>query len=182
MAKRKKKRGNPALLWLGLLGLAVLGVLTYYAANQPNPQSRPAEGSGAPIQKHVAPKPPAQAVTVLVPEFVNGELRFKEIREQVAPGQPPEVFAVNAFLKETGFVPPKARAVSVTVDRGLATVTFTPEFEATYGTEDEQTLVNGILKALGQFKNIQKVSMRVGGHPLDTLGSIDLSEPQDVIR
>lgn len=182
MAKGKRNRGNPGLLWLGFLGLAVLGVLTYYAANQPSPRGGSGKTVAADIQKPARPEPPAPSVTVLVPEFVNGELKFKETRQTVAPGEAPEVFAVNAFLKETGFVPPKAKAVSVTVERGLATVTFTPEFQTTYGTEDEQTLVNGILKALGQFKNIDKVSMRVGGQPLDTLGSIDLSEPQDVIR
>ncbi len=182
MAKSKKKKGNPGLLLLGLVGLAIVGGLAYYVVNLP--KGGPSSGSDAPpLRKDNASKPlTGEEVKVLTPSYKDGELTFKESTQSSASGESREVFAVNAFLKEAGIVPAAARAVSVSVKGGLAEVTFTKEFEATYGTEDEQTLVNGILKTLGQFKSIEKVTFRVGDHSLDTLGSIDLTEPQPVLR
>jgi len=182
MAKSKKKKGNPGLLLLGLVGLAIVGGLAYYVMNLP--KSGPSLGSDAPSVRNETPNKPSKSeqVKVLTPAYKDGELTFSESTQESASGESPEVFAVNAFLKEAGIVPSGARATSVKIKDGIAAVTFTKEFETTYGTEDEQILVNGILKTLGQFKSIKKVSFRVGDHALDTLGSIDLTEPQPVLR
>lgn len=182
MAKSKKKKGNPGLLLLAAVGLAIVGGLTYYVVNLP--KRGPSSNSDAPIAINQNASKPSKGedVKVLTPSYKDGELTFKESTQAATSGESREVFAVNAFLKEAGIVPAGARAVSVNVKDGLAEVTFSKEFETTYGTEDEQTLVNGILKTLGQFKSIDKATFRVGDHALDTLGSIDLTEPQPVLR
>jgi len=182
MAKSKKNKGNPGLLLLGLAGLAIVGGLSYYVANQPKPEASPSKEPQSRVERPAPIQQPGEPVTVFTPEYSQGELKFKETRQAAEPGQSKEAYAINAFLKQTGFVPANAKVLSVSVQNGLATVTFSEAFETTYGTEDEQTLVNGILKTLGQFKEIRKVVFKVGSHSLDTLGSIDLTEPQDVIR
>lgn len=182
MAKKKKQSRNLGLLVLALVGLAIVGGLTYYAANLPKMPAKPSEPLVESVNQPDQTNHPSEPVKVLKPAYKDGELTFSETTQNSGTGEAREVFAVNAFLKETKFLPSGARAESVAVKNGLAEVTFTKEFETTYGTEDEQTLVNGILKTLGQFKEIEKVAFKVDGHALDTLGSIDLSEPQPVIR
>jgi hypothetical protein len=92
------------------------------------------------------------------------------------------VFAVNEFLTQAAFLPKGARLVSARVHDGLAELDFSPEVAKTYGTDDERTLVNGILTAVGQFPEIKSATFLSGGKPIDSLGNIDLSEPQPVQR
>jgi len=170
------------LLGFALVGLAIVGGLTVYVANLPKIEPARMRSTTAQARLSAPDASSGTRVVVLMPEYVQGQLTFKETLQSVALGESPEVFAINAFLKNTGIVPVSAKAVSVAVSDGMATVVFSKEFETTYGTEDEQTLVKGILTTLGQFHNIKKVAFKIGDHSLETLGSIDLSEPQDVIR
>jgi len=94
----------------------------------------------------------------------------------------PMVFAVNNYLDKLPMVKKEARARKCTVSNGIANLDFTPEFETTYGTEDEQTILKGLLTVMAQFPDVKQVKFTVGGRTLDSLGNVDLTTPQDVMK
>src|SRR5690606_5920316 len=91
-------------------------------------------------------------------------------------------YAVREYLKSISAIPREAKLLDCTVSNGIATLNFNSAFAAGYGTEDERTIVEGILTTLGQFEDIEGVIFHMDGRPLDTLGNIDLGGPQKVIR
>lgn len=189
---RKKPRPNsssPSLV-LGLLaalGVVGFGALLAYVLSGP-PRTVPVDqrrATEAPVAADggtPAPSSGKEKVDVLTPRYENGDLRFE--RQPAAPpsGVDPYVFAVNSFLDRTRFVPRKARLVRAERRGSLLRLHFSPEFDTTYGTEDEETLLNGILAAVGQFPEIEEVQFLIGERPMETLGNVDLSGPLRVRR
>jgi spore germination protein GerM len=93
------------------------------------------------------------------------------------------VFLVNEYLNQLharGLGDKSARVIGIDVRNGTAFLAFNPAFEQTYGTSDEGIVLNGILRTLSQFPEIEKVQFEIDGKPMDTLGNIDLSQPQIV--
>ncbi len=121
-------------------------------------------------------------VQLLTPYYVENELRFKQEPAEVPANTDPKVFAVNRYLRTTKFVPQGAEVLTCTVDNSIATLDFNGAFATSYGTDDESTVVNGILATMGQFPDVAFVRFTVEGRPLETLGNLDLTDPQDVIR
>lgn len=158
-------------------GLAIYA--KYTAANRV-----PADELREPAGGKLAQSEPRQPKTVVVmkPRYEGNDLVFDKRQADRPSEQDKVVFAVNSFLDEAKITPAGAKLKACKVDKRLAILTFTPEFETTYGTEDEQTLVKGILTAVGQFQEIDKVQFMVEDHKLETLGGIELLEPQPVIR
>ncbi len=184
MPRKSKRHGTPAttrFVWaLLMVAVVALGAMAGYVVLTPSPVKRGDNEAPLPVEKTA--KQTEREVEVLTPRFVGRELRF-EARSQTPPqGEDARVFAVNAFLDRVAAAPRQARATSCAVKDGLATVNFTAEFDQTYGTDDEQVIVNGVLTALGQFPDIQTALFQVEGRPLETLGNIDLTEAQAVIR
>ncbi len=84
---------------------------------------------------------------------------------------------------KTDIAPKEARATkAVLTERGELRLQFNNAFDRTYGSEEERALVDGILHSLGQFKEIVNVQFCIGDQPMETLGHIDLSTPQAVLR
>lgn len=124
----------------------------------------------------------ATQVKVLKPTYENGELTFKESTTTVAQGSDAIITAVNEYLDQIPAVDKEARLIGLETHGGIITLKFSPKFEAGYGTDDEKSIVVGILTTLGQFPEIKKAQFTIEGRQLESLGSIDLTEPQDVIR
>jgi spore germination protein GerM len=176
-----KKKPSPLFpIVVALAGTAVLVSVVMYIKDSP--------GKSVPAEQHrlADAKPPGlktpDKVTVYKPRYDGDQLVFDKSQAKAAPKEDPKVFALNEFLKGLPMVPKGAKAKTVKVSNGTATVDFTAEFETTYGTEDEQTLLKGILTTLGQFEDVDKAVFMVEGRPLDSIGNVDLREPQPVMR
>ncbi len=121
-------------------------------------------------------------VVVYKPKYVDHDLKFDESERTVPEGQDPVVFAVNAYLDEAGITPKEARLRTCRIESGLATLDFGAAFNQTYGTDDERTLLDGILTVAGQFKEIRTVRFLADGKPIETLGNVELTDPQPVLH
>lgn len=186
MAKQTKNNVGAILLFVGLAGA---GALAYYvqAGHEkvpPEDRSRPAVETPKPVEKP-AEKPVEQAagVSVLVPRMEGMELKFSAESRTPPDGVDPKVFALNEYLAQVPAVPKDAKVLGVDVRDGVAYIDCNQSLgETTYGTDDEKTVLDGIRATLGQYDDIQKVLLQVGGKTVDSLGNIDLTEPIDVIR
>lgn len=156
------------------LGAMALGVLGSYAKFGPGNQIPESER-----------KPPVRgedrSVIVYQPKFED-DLRFESRRELPPASADRMVYAVNAYLKEANLAPEGAAAKSCRLEGRTAVLDFTAPFRSTYGTEDERTLIEGILREMGQFREVDDVRFLVEGKPIETLGNIELTDPQPVIR
>ncbi len=112
----------------------------------------------------------------------EGNLRFESRTEDVPKNTTAYLAAINGFLGEAKLTPEGASATSASLKDGVLTVVFNKAFDSTYGTEDEQTLVNGILVSAGQFPEVKKVKFTIEGRPMETMGNIDLSQPLSTLR
>jgi hypothetical protein len=171
MSNQKPKSKSLPALFLAF-GVAALGLLAIYARQEP--ASKVPENLRRQDSKR-------SEVTTYVPKDREGSVVLEPRREPVPKGGHDMVFAVNQFLKSTGFVPPEARLLGAQVKQGTAYLDFNEAFRQTYGTEDEKTLLDGIRTTLGQFDEVQRVQFSISGEPMETLGNVDLGEPLDII-
>ncbi|MCW5939148.1 MAG: GerMN domain-containing protein [Fimbriimonadaceae bacterium] len=176
-----KKKPSPLFpIVVALAGTAVLASVVIYIKDSPGKSVPPEQHKLADTQPPGLKTP--DKVTVYKPRYDGDKLVFDKSQAKAAPKEDPKVFALNEFLKGLPMVPKGARAKSVKVANGVATVDFTTEFETFYGTEDEQTVLKGILTTLGQFEDVDKAVFTVEGKPLESIGNVDLGEPQQVMR
>lgn len=136
-----------------------------------NPAAEPSE-----------PRIQSADVTLLKPVYNGDDLTFESSKGKAPSGEDSRVFAVNEYLKKLPQVPAGSRLLSCQVADAVATLDFSPEFETTYATEDERTVLEGILTVMGQFDGIDAVRFTVAGKTLETLGNVDLTTPQPVLR
>lgn len=162
------------ILVLSLVGGVLLGA---YVMTSPDAQRVP---DALRKQSPATAKPGGKKA--LVAQYVGEKLTMVKHDVAVPPGQDERVFLINGFLASSGIAPADARALGVDVRDRVAFVDFNGAFDRTYGAEDEGILVNGILATLGQFEDIDRVQLQVNGTPLSTLGNLDLSFPQPVLR
>lgn len=177
------------LLIVGFLGTLIVAGLAAYvkftpADRVPDDQRRIVAGQ--------LPKPPPQVdisarrsnstVLVFIPSYEGNELKFTTREERVPKDIAPEVFALTEFLKASRIPDENARVLGVDVRNGLAAVSFNSAFATGYGTDDEHTLLDGFRRSLGQFSAINEFELYVDGTRVETLGSVELSQPMPVIR
>ncbi len=181
MARKRSKNPIARLAWpLLLVSVVATGALAHYVLNSPKTPVEPPPS----VRQKLADKAatPRESVRVPTPIYQDDTLRFKSETRKTTAGVDPRVEAVNAFLAQVKAVPRDARLVSVKVSNGTATLDFTDAFRQTYGTEDEQVVLNGLLETLKQFEEIRYVRLTAGGEPIDSLGNVDLTEVQPVPR
>lgn len=182
-----KPQANRNALALGalLIGASTLGALTFYAITpQANrvPADQLREGAKPPVAAQGSLDKPLPEGTVNAPtaRYEGDDLVFDQRPVKPQAGQDRMLFAVNEYLGGLAFVRKEARVKSIKVNDRIATLDFTEAIYGGYGSEDEQTLVKGILETMSQFKDIGWVKFTVGGEPLDSLGHLDLTDPQPV--
>jgi len=157
---------------IGMIGFAGMAI---YVAN--GRQKIPAELKAPAVRtRH------ADEVSTIKPVRSGTDLDLNKVKSQVPANEDPIVFTVNEFLKNSTIPSKDARLLAVTLDDGLATLSFNEAFRQTYGTTDEETLLKGIMESLRQFPSIKRVQFSINSQPLDTLGSVDLSMPLDLDR
>lgn len=182
-----KPQANRNALALGalLIGASTLGALTFYAVTpQANriPVDQLREGAKPPVANQGKTETPLPEGTVNAPtaRYQGDDLVFDQRPVRPEPGQDRMMAAVNGYLSGLSFVGKDARVKSIKIKDRIATLDFSEAIYGGYGSEDEQTLVKGILETMSQFKNVGWVKFTVGGEPLDSLGHLDLSDPQPV--
>ena len=122
-------------------------------------------------------------ISVMTPIYSQGgELSFKTTEKEVPEKADKYVFAINEFLSAAKVTETAAKATTAVVRGKVLYIEFTDAFATGYGTEDEETLVNGVCRVAGQFKEVNEVQFMSGGKPINTLGSVDLSSPLSVQR
>lgn len=168
----RSRSKKPIVAILG--ALIVLGGVTAYALM--SPRQIPQE-----LSRHQEKEKPRQ-VTQLTPKYDTGNLTFEESKATAPAGTDPMVQVINDYLAKVPAVPKEAKLLDVKMDGPTAVLNFNSAFRAGYGTEDEQIIVQGVLSSLAQFSEVQNVLFRIEGQPLESLGNIDLSEPQPVAR
>ncbi|MBS1721381.1 MAG: GerMN domain-containing protein [Armatimonadetes bacterium] len=174
MARETKTRKSLTPVWVALCCFAALGGLAYYVVNSP--------GRTVPTIPTTSPSEHApRDVKVYTPTYDKGDLKLHPNPAKSPEKQDPRVFAVNDYLGRLSMVPKGARLVTCQISGDTATLDFSKEFDTTYGTEDEQTIVKGILTTMAQFPEVKLVRFTVAGQTLETLGNIDLTTPQPVL-
>lgn len=134
----------------------------------------------SPRSRERASLPLGTKAYVYTPHWQDSNLTFSRKRLSVPDGEDPKVFAVNQFLANTKIADPSAKLLSVDVKNGVAALSFNAAMDATFGTEDEETLLNGLLATLSQFPDVEKAEFYANGKHIDTFGNVDLTEPQPV--
>jgi len=179
-SKSERNLGVIALLAIGAVGLAAVAVYVHKAPKvdfNPPPQPISKPNPAQQQQPKVATK-----ITVYLPSLVGDDIKLTGQPESIPEGQDPIVFAINSFLRQTHIVDPQARLLSAQVRDGVAILDFNPAFRATYGSFDERSILYSVGAILGQIQNIDSFTFHVEGQPLESIGSVDLSDPLPVIR
>lgn len=144
----------------------------------------------APAPEASEPAQPTQKVKVYRVEVKNNKVKLKPTVSdvKVAKGENPAETALRQMIeqgddaKSANPIPKGTRLLGLKIKHGLATVNLSHEFRDNFtgGSEEEGLTIGAVLRTLGQFKEIKQVQFLVEGKPLDTLGHLDLSGPQDV--
>jgi len=133
---------------------------------------------------------PAEAVKVKVYRVaIEDNLPVLRAVETVVPaGEDPVEFALRCLIEQgdkadlANPIPEGSRLLGLKIEGNLATVDLSREFRDNFagGSEAEGLTIGAILRTLGQFPTVKRVQLLVEGRPLETLGHLELSGPQDV--
>lgn len=188
MGKRTNRNGLAiAIIAIGTISLAGLGIYTSNSKASPKPvdNTPPVASQQKPaVEVEVTPDSERDQVTALTPNFNGDELKFDASKVTPPAGVDPKAWVVNEYLRTLNAVPEDAKVLSCTIDDSTktATVDFSKEIEAGYGTSDEMALVNGVLTVMSQFPNVDAVKFTVEGKTIETFGNIDLTDPQPALK
>ena len=177
-----KSRLRVLVAVLALIVCAGLGAYLVMTHRPPvTPPSKPVPEAKSPVETQKKVK--VYQVTV---EGNQAKLRPTE-KEVKVDHSPPEA-AVRALIEQvdTGElanpIPKGTRLLGFKLEKGLATVDLSREFRDNFtgGSEEEGLTIGAVLRTLGQFPEVKRVTFLIEGKPLETLGHLDLSGPQDV--
>ena len=161
---------------------ACVGLGAYLAMNHPPPTPP------APKPQVKAPEKPVRKIKVYQVAVESNEPKLRPTEQDVEAGKNPAEDALRALIEQgdqgglANPIPKDTRLLGFKVKKGLATVDLSREFRDNFsgGSEAEGLTIGAILRTLAQFPEIKRVLFLVEGKPLDTLGHLDLSGPQDV--
>lgn len=176
-------RPATVLTLLGLGGLAATFAYVKLAPADRVPEAQLRTDSAAPAKNVPAatdrPIVESKSVRVLRPVYENDTLKFVKSDRSIKKDENPYLVAVNGFLEAAKVAPRDAVAKSATKSGNVLVIDFTTSFEQTYGTEDENTLLNGLRETAKQFPGVERIRITVDGHAIETLGNVDLT--QDIL-
>lgn len=146
------------------------------------------------------PGPPAPRPTAEVPAEAPKKIKVYRIaveenrpvlraaEREIPAGEDPVEAALLRLIEQgdnaglANPIPRGTRLLGTEIEDGLISVDLSREFRDNFtgGSEEEGLTIGAILRTLGQFPEIKRVQFLVEGQPLETLGHLDLSGPQDV--
>ncbi|HVT13801.1 MAG TPA: GerMN domain-containing protein [Fimbriimonadaceae bacterium] len=181
-AKRSNFAGVIALLLVGAAGVYAIGLYigrTSEAQNVPSAIHRTSRtDENAPASQ--SNKTDNSSVKVLTPKSQNGNLTMEQTTENVPDGADPIVFAINRYLENSHITPPEAKILKVEVKDGDALIDCTEAMDKTYGSSDEEALIQGLTKTLAQFPEIKNAKFYVSGKQIESWGNVDLTPGLDI--
>ena len=173
-----------AVVVASALGVTALAAYVRFVPKATGPTH--AEVYSKPI---VLPEPPKPAntkelvkVTIYNPTMSENGIVFTANLTEVPDETYPKMFAVAQFLQAAQITPDEAKLLGIQVIDGVAHLAFNREFDRTYGTFEEKSLIDGFAASLGQFPEINSFVLEIDGKVVPTLGSVDLSQPAPVTR
>ena len=126
-------------------------------------------------------------VDIYMVRISGGEATLAPVPHSIARSADPKRAAITRLLSvsseggdSAGLIPPGTKLLTLSVDRGLATVDLSREFVANFhgGSLQESLTVEAITRTLTQFSDVNRVRILVEGRSVDTLGGhFSLSEP-----
>jgi germination protein M len=160
-------------------GLGAYLVMNRVPPAPPPPKPAPEAKSPVEVQKKVK----LYQVTV-----EGNEAKLRPTEKEVKVDHSPPEAALRALIEQvdTGElanpIPKGTRLLGFKLEKGLATVDLSREFRDNFtgGSEEEGLTIGAVLRTLGQFPEVKRVTFLIEGKPLETLGHLDLSGPQDV--
>lgn len=178
------KTRNARKLGMTLLvgGITLLGVVLAYvkfspAQNVPEADQRAVTHVESNAPAPTKPEVPTDNVKILKPSYTqDDDLVYTETDRPVEKAQNRYVVAINGFLQEAKVTEPGAKALSATLEGKVLVINFTDPFGATRGTDDERTIIDGLIHVARQFPEVKSLRLLVSGSRIETLGSVDLME------
>ncbi len=165
-----------------LAACVVLGVNLARQHKEPTPAPEPKPQVQAPAQT------PKKTVKVYSVEVKDNRSKLKASEAEIPASANPIKAALEKLIAQgdgkdsANPIPKGTRLLGLKVRKGLATVNLSHEFRDNFtgGSEAEGLTMGAFLRTLSQFPEVKQVEFMVEGKPLDTLGHLDLSGPQDV--
>ena len=187
MAKKNNRNTLAVgLIAIGCVALASLGIMAKQPGANKVPVNELRESKKPPVEVTVKPDEhdpqPNERVMAFTSVLDGDDVKYRSTEIDVPPGADPRQFAVEQFVAAYPTAPKGTKVKSVKVSGLEATVDLSSQASTGFGSGDEAAFVNGILTTLGQFKDIGTVTITVEGQPIETLGHLELSGPQNVIR
>lgn len=171
---RKKKRTNPTPYVVGICILGVAG-FAWYVRNGPEEMKKP-EDSAPIMTPQPEPETAPKTVQVPVPKNESGKVVFEMQERPTTSGEDPVKMAVSDFLRTTN-IASDARVLSVKYDGDNLILDTTKLFDRGYGTDDEHTLFDGIVRAVAGNSKVKTLTFLSDGKPVDALGNIEIDGP-----
>lgn len=179
MASKSQRSKLLPLLAIALGGGAVFAGTSIYVQAAPKIQPKP-DGTPA-VQVDVTAQP--SSVEVMEPSYnKEGDLELEPRVVPVKKGADAKATAVSGYIAKIPAVPSSTRVLSIKMEGRTAVIDFSKEVDSGYGTEDERTLIEGVLTTMGQFPDVDMVAFRIEGKATQGIGNLDLSSPLQVIR
>lgn len=177
------KKTQAAVIAIVLLVCVGFGAYLVMRNRQPEPGPAPSI-EAPPIEEAAEPG----TVKVYRVSIEDSQRKLHATEETVQPGEDPIETAIVRLIRQerqeglVNPIPKDTRLLGLEIDEDLAVVDFSAEFRDNFagGAEDEALTIGAVLKTLGQFPEIKRVKFLVEGQPLDSLGHLDLSGPQEV--
>jgi hypothetical protein len=178
MSKRKKSNPNSKLLaTLLVLGVAVVGLLAVYvkfapADRIPDDERRQAQNVGEDRDQT-----PTQATKTYY--IFDADSNWQKVAVDVPNGQEPVAGTVGAYVTKV-YPSSSVKLLSAEVKDKTAILNFSKGFASEAGSMEEGQLIEGLMRVLGQFPDIDKAQIMVDGETLET--GHNVYDEVDVIR
>ena len=164
---------------------ACIGLGAYLCMSHKQPAPAPVPEPAPVVQ---TPAEPTKTIKVYQIEVRNNQAKLRATEAQVPAAGSPIKAALQKLIEQgegkdlSNPIPKGTRLLGLKLRKGLATVNLSHEFRDNFtgGSEEEGLTIGAILQTLAQFPEVKQVEFLVEGKPLDTLGHLELSGPQDV--
>ncbi|GMV37889.1 MAG: hypothetical protein AMXMBFR61_23970 [Fimbriimonadales bacterium] len=165
------------LVLILILAVAMIAVLAYLSL-MPGPKKNTLSANGpGRVEKQEDAR-----VNVFKPSYEDDKMVLEARRINVPPGRTKLFAAVSELVRDEKLFPKGVRLLSAEVKGKTAELNFSAELRAGYSTDEEEALLKSLSATVGQFPDVENMRILIDGSPVDTLGSVDLSEPVPVTR
>ncbi len=192
MGKKRPARSSIpfAFLVLVLAGAATAAFIVYRNATPTPPPAQSIEHNTPEPTTIVHPPEKRRQVDIYVMRIVADEVILVAEKREVLASEDPHRAALEKLLltnREEGesryLIPTGTRLLGFEIRDDIAYVNLSKEIRQNFtgGSEVEELLVDAIVSTVGQFDDVGKVQILIGGSVLESIGGhVDVSRPIDL--